>query len=291
MFDTTIPPEELVTSTPVQNLYNEFIELLPFGPHFMSISVMMFINLEHDKCGNTLRSALLPLHGYMYTVIQEMTSALSSAASYYSPRREEREALEKVLTKDHIRKFLDDISRMNQIYYGQRMLAALEEAIPILRDQALPLLSGIELDLHSFVKDYKERHYSSQKRSDSWLPFAVQDLVWGSLEPTTQDLSGIEALPQQLNDGIQRLQKLPGFLENVKDHFQRLMALTRTDFESLGYSSPEEFKSLHATRLRCSSLFFDMARISGNLLLPFALSSRFRSEEVKFPRFDLHNYT
>jgi hypothetical protein len=109
----------------------------------------------------------------------------------------------------------------------------------------------------------------TRQRAQSWIPFALQNLVWGSLEPATEDISKIEALPGKLENGIRYLQKLPNFLEDLKDHLERMTSLTRADYESLGYSSVEDFKHLYTNRSRSSSLLFSMYRRTFTLSFSF----------------------
>ncbi|PVG00510.1 hypothetical protein CPB86DRAFT_824306 [Serendipita vermifera] len=290
MVDTAIALEELVTSIPVQKLYNEFHELSHFYQYFITITTMMFIKLKDDKCGNRLRSLLFAFNRYMHIVINEIDDALMDARGYYVDGPEEREALAKINTKDDVQSFLDAISRKKSAVYGQEIIAALEEAVPILKDNAFPLLEDIKMELQSYVKNYQERRSLSQRRSQSWLPFAVQDLVWGGLEEITRDVSGIEVLPETLNNGIQYLQRIPNFVENLKHHFQLMMTITQTDYESLGYSSLEGFKRLHENRLQCSSLLLDMARTGSDLPEPFAMTRNFELDDDVLPSSDNHKY-
>jgi hypothetical protein len=275
--DSQVLLEELVTPIPVQKLRNKFDESIRFGQYFTSITAMMFIYLREDKCGNRLRNTLLPFDGHLCLAMQEMQRALDYATSYYAHIRETgEEDLTNTLTEQHVQMFLDKISRKNQIIYGQVILASLEEAIPILRDQALPLLPEIEIELEDFVKGYRERDDMAQKRAESWIPFGVQDFIWGSLEPTTKDVSEIAILRLYLERGTLYLQKLLKFLEDLKDHFQRMTSLTRADYEVLGYSSIEESRRLHANRLRCSSLFLEMSIMDPDLSIPFAIAKDYK---------------
>lgn len=290
LIDLQLASKEIVTSIPVQNLYDEFNELSHFYQYFMSITTTIYIKLKDDKCGNRLRGLLFAFNRYMHIVLNETDDALIGARGYYVDGPEEREALAKITTKADVRSFLDLISRKKATVYGQRIIAALEEAISILRDHALPLLEDIKMELQSYVKNYQERRSLSQRRSQSWLPLAVQDLVWGGLEEITQDITGIEVLPETLNNGIQYLQRIPNFVENLKRHFQLMMAITRTDYESLGYSSVEGFKRLHENRLQCSSLLLDMARTGSDLVEPFVMARDFELGDDVLPSSDNHKY-
>jgi hypothetical protein len=276
--DSQISLEELATAVPVQNLYDLFDELFLFRQHLISITLMLFVTLKRDKCANRLKGLFLPFNEYMLIVTREMQSALTNAEWYYVHGREEvGEDLTKVTTEHHVQALLDTISRRNRILYGERIIASLEEAIPILKDHALPLLPHIERELKIFVKGYQERYHMAQERAQSWIPFAIHDLVWGSPEPTIRDISKIEDLPEQLENGIQHMRKLPKFLEDLKDHFQRMTSLTRTDYESLGYSSTEGFKCLYVNRVRCASLFSNMGLRALELPSPFNIMEK--SEE------------
>jgi hypothetical protein len=267
--DSQISLEELVTSAPVQNLYDSYFELIFFYGHFMDIASVLK-DLKTDESANRLRNLFMPFDESMLTVVREMDNALSRAGRYYTGDREKLgNDLINVKTEQDVQLILDEITRGRQIYYGSFLLEPLEEAIPMLKDLALPLLPEIEIELKDFVERYRERYEATQQRAQSWVPTAVQNLVWGSLEPTTEDISKIEALPEHLEDGIRYLQKLPKFLEDLKDHLQRMMSLSRTDYETLGYSSIEGLKRLYANRAQCSSLFRGMSNSAGNLSLPF----------------------
>jgi hypothetical protein len=281
LMDSQISLEELVTPTPVQNLYNLFGELVLLHRYFMAIDRMSFLDLERDKCANRLRSFLFPFNESMQIVLREMGSALRFARDYYTDNREELggDDLINVQTEQDVQMFLDGISRRNQIDYSSLLLDSLEEAIPVLKDQALPLLPEIERELKEFVKNYQERHDATQKRAQSWVPSAVQNLVWGSLEPTTRDISKIKDLPEQLENGIRYLKKLPKFLEDLKDHLQRMTSLTRADYENLGYSSIEGFKRLYANRVQCSSLLSRMSMEAGSFSLAFIRGKLFKLDE------------
>jgi hypothetical protein len=273
LIDLQISPEELVTSVPVQNLYDLFDELYRFRQHFISITLMLFMHLKSDRRANRLKDLFLPFNEYMLIVTREMQGALANAEYYYAHGREEiGEDLAKITTEQQVKALLDIISRRNRIFYGERVIASLEEAIPVLNDHALPLLPDIERELKVFVEDYQERHHVTQKRAQLWIPLAVHDIIWGSPEPTTRDISKIEVLPEQLDNGIQYLRKLLKFLEDLKNHFRRMTNITRTDYESLGYSSTEGFKCLYVNRVRCSSLFSNMGLRALELSSPFIIT-------------------
>lgn len=297
MLDTAIALEELVTSNPLQRFYNEFKELSSLGRSFSSLTGVMFWKLENDKLGNRLRDRLSTFNRYILASLDEVDKALLNARWFYIDKLEEKEGLTKVVTNEQVQYFLDIIARRNSAIFGPKIVAALEEAIPILKDQALPILPDIKAELESCIMNYQERRNLSQKRSQSWLPFAVQDLVWGSLElpiqrfdPTTEHLPDIEALPQRLNHGIHHLQMLPNLLEKLNNHFKQLIAVTRTDYESLGYSSPEGFKALYSNRLRCSSLLLDIYRLTFNLTTPFAITSDFNVDKDTTSSSDSRKY-
>jgi hypothetical protein len=262
--------EELVTSTPVQNLDNLYSELTLFHRHFMYIDSVLR-DLKKDKCANRLQSLFMPFNESMDTVLCEMHYTLRRAGRYYADDHERLggQDLINVKTEQDVRLLLDEITRGKQIYHGSFLLKSLEEAIPMLKDLALPSLPEIEMELKDFVERYRERYDATQQSAQSWVPTAVQNLVWGSFEPTTEDISKIEALPEHFENVTRYLQKIPKFLEDLRDHLQRMMSLSRTDYETLGYSSVEGFKRLYANRAQCSYLFRGMSNSAGNLVLPF----------------------
>ncbi|PVF91928.1 hypothetical protein CPB86DRAFT_259664 [Serendipita vermifera] len=267
--------EGLATSAPVQSLHDRLLELSDIGPNFMAIHLTLRIHsmMKEDECANVLRSRLLGFGWYMEAAMYKVLFAMPNAIEYYrdtiprTKRGNPKNTLPKKVVPAAFRKNIQT-SYMEEC--AQEAIAALEEAIVILKDHALPLLPKIERELNSYVDTYKERYHITQKRSQSWVPSALQDLMWGSIEPATKDPSQVEVLSERLDRGITRLQRLPQFLGDLKEHFQRLAILTRTEYEVLGYLSTEGIARLYVERRRCSSLFMEKNLVAGKLYKSFA---------------------
>ncbi|CAG8586096.1 4799_t:CDS:2 [Acaulospora colombiana] len=118
----------------------------------MSINTM-FADLQREKCASRLRNILFSFNEYMFIVIDGIDHALGTAGMYYVYGSE---PIETIMTE------------------GQMILDALEEAIPILKDHALPFLPETQKELEFYIRDYRERYHRSQRRSQSWVPFAVR---------------------------------------------------------------------------------------------------------------------
>lgn len=274
--------QRLNTSAPVQSLHDQFLKFLNIAPTFRIIHFTLNESLKEDECANKLRSRLLDFEWYMEAVTCKMLSAMRNAKEYYCDTITETETglLKITFPKEIIPStFRESIQTIWMEECAQGTIAALEEAIPILTDHALPLLPEIERELKAYIDAYKERYYMTQKRAQSWVPSALQDLMWGSIEPATEDPSQIEILPERLYSTVTQLERLPKFLEELRDHFKRLAILTRTEYESLGYFSTEAIARLYAERSRCLSLFMEMVMLGAELHKPFTRVRGFKIDK------------
>ncbi|PVG03110.1 hypothetical protein CPB86DRAFT_426979 [Serendipita vermifera] len=271
---------ELVTSTPVQRLHAKSLRLSELGPAFMNIDFSLHLDMERDNHADKLRSLLLPFNWYMNFVTCKLADVMDNAIIFYGePYIENREKTPvKEFREQSVRVSFDVILREARIY-GQEIVAALEEAIPALKDHALSLLPEIEKELGAYVDGYKDRYYITERRSRSWVPFAIQDFIWGSVEPATKDISQIEILPDELSRGITHLQELPEFLEDLRHHFTHLTSLTREDYVSLGYLSAEGFTRLCTDRRRCCYFFLEMSDVVRSFSMPSGGGKDFKTKK------------
>ncbi|KAG8808811.1 hypothetical protein FRC17_003765 [Serendipita sp. 399] len=250
----------LLSPAPIRTLYDEFSHLVPLGKHFGFIGVTIFTFLEEDRNAESLRAALRDFNKDGDAMVSEINDGFSSARSFYAHNHEEFSGkdIPTAITDGHTRTLLDPVFQKKSMRHAQTAATAWGHAAQILRTQLIPALPGIQQQLDDFVEDYSRRSYLTDQRKQSWLPYFVQDSLWGSIEPVRWNTHEVEALPQDCVDGGKLLIKLLGFLGRMQAHFLRISQLQFSDPASMGILTPESLRELYLDRVTCGTMLRSM---------------------------------
>ncbi|CAG8768775.1 674_t:CDS:2, partial [Acaulospora colombiana] len=183
-------------------LHDELLELSNLRSCFMHMDDMFYVSMKGDD------------HAIRYAIVYY-------DEPYMGPKEET--PIKEIREQQSVQIPFDAIFEKMSVTCGQLTIAALDEAIPALKDHTLTLLPEVQRELVEYVDGYEARYYTTQRRYQSWVPLSIQDFIWGSVEPAPEDISCMKSLLEEFDGSIQYLQRLPIILEELRDHFKSLL--------------------------------------------------------------------
>ncbi|KAG8774098.1 hypothetical protein FRC20_002405 [Serendipita sp. 405] len=252
--------QTLLTPAPIQSFNDEFSNLITLGKHFGFIGSTIFTFLEEDRHAETLRTTLKAFNEHGDAMTSKMGDAFSSSRSFYVHNHGQFSGQDTPtqITDDHVQILFDPAFQRKVMGHAQAAATAWGDAAHILRTNMIPSLPLVQRELDTFVEDYDMRNRINEQRRQSWLPYFVQDSLWGSIEPVRWNVKEVEALPQDCVTGGKLLIRLLGFLGRMQAHFLRMSQLQFADFPEMGISTSYSLRGLYSSRLECAAMLRNM---------------------------------
>jgi hypothetical protein len=230
------------------------ISTLAYNFNIINSTIRIF--LSEDQHANELRALLEPFNQHAFRAAGNLGSGIMRGRWFYVHDDAELKdsTIPDIITNEKAQILLDSESQRNARKFAMEAAAQLESASRLLVREVLPHLPGIEKSLKEYVDEYNYRHYTMQERSQSWIPSALQDIIWGTNDPTTWNILEVSVLPEDFDAGAKNLRKLPELLDRMQAHFKQLGELDMSQVGSLGYSTIHDLHRLYQDRLQCHSL-------------------------------------
>ncbi|KAG8834751.1 hypothetical protein FRC17_007257 [Serendipita sp. 399] len=243
----------LLTTAPIQSLFEEFSPLIPLGKHFGFIGATVFTYMREDSHAEALRAVLATFNEHGRKMVDELNEGFDCSRSFYSHRHLEYsgEDIPVEITDEHIQKLMDPNYQKRVMILARKAATAWGNAATIVRSKLIPLLPQLQRELDAFVDDYDLRHHILEEREQSVIPYFVQNWLWGAVEPVRWNKEEVELLPQDCSSGGKLLERLVGFLDRMEAHFLRLSQLELSKLAASSYSSLSSIRDLYATRVAC----------------------------------------
>jgi hypothetical protein len=241
---------------PVLDFQHELVPISTLAYNFNIINSTIRIFLSEDKHANELRALLEPFNQHAFRAAGNLGSGIMRGRWFYVHDDTELKDsnIPDIITDEKAQILLDPEFQRNAREFAMGAAALLESASQLLVREVLPRLPGIEKSLKEYVDEYNYRHYTMQERDQSWIPSVLQDIMWGTNDPTTWNISEVRELPDDFDTGAKNLKKLPELLDRMRAHFKQLSELELDQVGSLGHSTIHDLHRLYRDRLQCQAL-------------------------------------
>lgn len=261
----------VLTPGPIRSFYDEYSRLASIGQHFSFINTTLCTFLEYDSQADRVRRFLAPFNKQMCRCVSSIQEGLTHGRITYTHNQAELtdDKFPDPVTDEHAQTLLDEYLQGLILANARKTAGYFADAAMSLRE-ALNCLPDFERELLGFVDGYSERSRISNERSQSWVPFLVQDFFLGPVSPPTLDASQVEVLPQDLSTASKLLGELPNFFDRISEHFTRLSELKQSEIASLGYSSLGDLRRLYSDRLTCNKYILEMDTLTWEMDRAFA---------------------
>jgi hypothetical protein len=244
----------LLTPAPLECLNDELYRIAHFGSYFHAIAVGIVCDLKTDRRSAKLIAALKKFCLPMHFASEEISYTFHFSYDFYLNSREERRGSwhePGPITQARVAKLLEPDWQAKAIENAHRAASQAAKAATALREQALPLLQQLELELNKYVMDYGARATLIEKRKKSWMPSVLQNALWGAIKPLPWTNLEVQTYPSHLLTAKYMLCKLPMFLDNMELHYRRLSELDSQQILEYGYTTPKDLTRLFNDRILC----------------------------------------
>jgi hypothetical protein len=279
-----------LTTIPIANLQEELHHLATeIGEGFMKIRFVIFRELQKDTHLDKTREEMLPFLRSMYQAAVCIQETLAFASGFYANQRGgvSPDIWCRDISDEDVRKLFDPKHLATILVYALHIPRRCADTIQHV-ETAIPLLSGFSRALTSAVENYRDCDKVYKKRSQSWLPSALLDVLHGERDDFLSKgrFEEMEGLLAFFATGCSYLEgdkgsKLIDFIRRWQVHFRRLYEVSQDPggMAALGYTTMDDFRRLYQERLKCLPYIAAMQRDWGLCMAAFGCSSQIDTQD------------
>ncbi|CCA71263.1 hypothetical protein PIIN_05202 [Serendipita indica DSM 11827] len=235
----------------LRSLCADLEDLKGLGDHLAYIDEVVFESLRNDQHADGLRGSLKAFDRFGHIFLSQLDEALSCATSFYTSlsRTSSIQTFTRMETNAQSRYVLELFNSRNQRLLAKKTVTALELAQRLVQTQVFPLLPALRKRIETYSNEFKGRCNATRERERSWLPIAIQDLIWDKPQSVqSRKLADVELLFSDFETSYRLLHLFPILCERLSAHFVHISGLNSDQLEGVDTSIEGDLLQLYINR-------------------------------------------